>query len=94
MHKLIIITLLMLMMSLFTMSVATNSLSDSLPFSIPKLDAVGINWIIFSVHFQDAVEANDFWGHFDGTSTHPVDSSIPGTTTPGGSVSRNVCHDS
>ena len=68
------------------MSVATTSLSDSLPSSIPKLDASGVNWVIFSVRFQDAVEAKGFWGHFDGASTRPVDSTIPGTTTPGGSV--------
>ena len=68
------------------MSVATTSLSDSLPSSIPKLDASGINWVIFSLHFHDAVEAKGFWGHLDGTSTRPINSTIPGTMTPGGSV--------
>jgi hypothetical protein len=53
------------------MSVTTTSLSDTLSSSIPKLDATGINWAIFSVHFQDAVEAKGFWGHFDGTSMCP-----------------------
>jgi hypothetical protein len=47
-------------------------LSDTLPSSIPKLDASGINWAIFAVRFQDAVEAKGFWGHFDGTKTRPV----------------------
>jgi len=35
------------------------------------LDATGLNWAIFSVRFQDAVEVKGFWGHFDGTSTCP-----------------------
>ncbi len=54
---------------MLTMSVTTTSLSDTLPSTVPKLDATGLNWAIFSVRFQDAVEAKGFWGHFDGTST-------------------------
>ena len=55
------------------MSVATtSSLSDTLPLSVPKLDAEGDNWAIFYVHFMDAVKAKGFWGHFDGTLTVPV----------------------
>ena len=53
------------------MSVTTTSLSDSLPSSIPKLDVSGLNWAIFSVCFQDAIEAKGFWSHFDGTGTCP-----------------------
>ena len=53
------------------MSVTTTSLSDSLPSSIPKLDASGLNWAIFSVRFQDAIEAKGFWSHFDGTGSRP-----------------------
>jgi hypothetical protein len=72
------------------MSVTTTSLSDSLPSSIPKLDASGLNWAIFSVRFQDAIEAKGFWSHFDGTGTRPpapVAVSVTGTdgtvtTTP------------
>ena len=64
------------------MSVTTTSLSDSLPSSIPKLDASGLNWAIFSVRFQDAVEAKGFWGHFDGTDMRP--STVPVTTTTDG----------
>jgi hypothetical protein len=48
-----------------------TSLSDTLPSSIPKLDATGMNWAIFSVRFQDAVEAKGFWDHFDGSSPCP-----------------------
>ena len=53
-------------------TVAMTSLSDTLPSSIPKLDATGINWAIFSVCFQDAIEAKGFWNHFDGSSIRPV----------------------
>ena len=68
------------------MSVTTTSLSDSLPSSIPKLDASGLNWAIFSVRFMDAVKAKGFWGHFDGTSKCPSDAQVSvtkedGTTT-------------
>src|ERR1700678_291035 len=61
------------------MSVTTTSLSDSLPSSIPKLDASGLNWAIFAVRFQDAIEAKGFWSHFDGTGTRP--SAIPVSET-------------
>ena len=61
------------------MSVTTTSLSDSLPSSIPKLDASGLNWAIFSVRFQDAIEAKGFWKHFDGTGARP--SAVPISVT-------------
>src|SRR6202789_1995850 len=64
-------------------STATTSLSDSLPSSIPKLDSTGLNWAIFSVRFQDAVEAKGFWGHFDGTIPRPTSVAISVTTTDG-----------
>ncbi|KIM45005.1 hypothetical protein M413DRAFT_25393 [Hebeloma cylindrosporum] len=54
------------------MSLTTTSLADSLPPSIPKLDATGLNWVIFSVRFQDAVEAKGFWGHFDAAAPAPT----------------------
>jgi len=56
-------------------SVTTSSLSDTLPSTVPKLDAEGDNWAIFLVRFMDAVEAKGFWGHFDGTSSEPVTTS-------------------
>jgi hypothetical protein len=58
-------------------SVITTSLSDSLPSSVSKLDATGINWAIFFVRFQDAVEAKGFWGHFDGSVPCPKLSATP-----------------
>jgi len=50
----------------------TTSLSDTLPSSVPKLDATGTNWAVFYVRFKDAIDAKGYWGHFDGSSTHPV----------------------
>ena len=38
------------------MSTAPTSLSDTLPSSIPKLDASGMNWAIFTVRFRDAID--------------------------------------
>jgi len=64
-------------------SVTTTSLADTLFSSVPKLDASGLNWAVFLLHFQDAVEAKGYWGHFDGISecpaaTKPED--LPATT--------------
>ena len=53
-------------------SVTATSLADTLPLSVPKLDASGLNWAVFSLYFQDAVEANSYWSHVDGMSEHPV----------------------
>jgi len=46
-------------------TVTTSSLSDTLPLTVPKLDAEGENWGIFFIHFMDAVKSKGFWGHFD-----------------------------
>ncbi|KAF9542352.1 hypothetical protein CPC08DRAFT_622452, partial [Agrocybe pediades] len=59
----------------------TTSLSDTLPSSVPKLDASGNNWAIFAVRFQDAIEAKGFWGHFDGTTPSPVSAPVSGEST-------------
>jgi hypothetical protein len=48
------------------------SLSDMLPLTVPVLDASGSNWAICVFHFQDAIEAKDFWNHFDGSASHPI----------------------
>ena len=60
-------------------TVTTSSLSDTLPSTVPKLDAEGENWAIFYVRFMDAVEAKGFWGHFDGTSPAPLTTSDSST---------------
>jgi len=57
------------------MSIITTALADALSSSVPKLDPSGQNWAIFSVRFQDAVEAKGFWGHFDGSDPRPTLSS-------------------
>jgi len=54
------------------MSIATASLNDTLPSSVPKLDADGLNWAIFSIRFEDAVQAKGFWGHFSSTTPRPT----------------------
>ena len=54
------------------MSTSTaTALADTLPSSVPKLNTSGLNWAIFSLRFQDTVEAKGFWGHFDGTTPCP-----------------------
>jgi hypothetical protein len=75
-------------------SVITTSLSDSLPSSVPKLDATGINWAIFFVRFQDAVEAKGFWGHFDGSEPCPKlsDEPKPEEIAAKGQWEKNECH--
>jgi len=71
----------------------TTSLSDSLPSSIPKLDASGLNWAIFSVCFQDAIEAKGFWSHFDGTSSEfsVLEDSVLYTWTLQKNGSASIC---
>ena len=58
-------------------SVTVTSLADTLPLSVLKLEASGLNWAIFSLCFQDAVEAKGYWGHFDGTEPCPVVAQTP-----------------
>ncbi|KAF5383868.1 hypothetical protein D9615_003639 [Tricholomella constricta] len=60
------------------MSTTASTLADTLPSSIPKLDASGVNWAIFSIRFKDAVQAKGFWGHFSGATARVV---IPTGTT-------------
>ena len=50
----------------------TNIMSDPYTNSIPCLKPNGSNWVIFSMHFQEAMEANLKWSHFDGSATCPV----------------------
>ena len=53
--------------------------TDLLPSSVPKLEPTGLNWTVFKLRFQDALDAKGFWGHFDGTTICPVVGS-PATT--------------
>ena len=72
-----------------SITVSTASLSDSLLSSVPKLDASGLNWAIFLICFQDAVEAKGFWGHFDGSS--PVPMSLSPVTADEIAVKHQYC---
>ena len=51
---------------------AAITISDPLPTSVPHLETNGSKWAIFSMRFQEAMEANNKWGQFDGTTTCPV----------------------
>src|SRR6267378_5894801 len=73
-----------------TMSIITTSLSDSLSSSVLKLDSTGLNWAIFSVCFQDAIEAKGFWGHFDSSEPRPVVSAAA-TTAEGDEAAQSKC---
>src|SRR6266850_788048 len=64
-----------------TATISSTALSDQLSSSIPKLDPSGLNWAIFSIRFQDAVEAKGFWGHFDGSQAKPVPADANSPTT-------------
>ena len=55
-----------------TMAAAvTENPSITIP-NIPRLEPSRSNWAIFSLRFQEAMEANRKWGHFDGSSMHPA----------------------
>jgi hypothetical protein len=55
------------------MSVVTATfLSNSLFYSVPKLESTSTNWAIFKICFHDAIKAKGFCGHFDRTSVCPV----------------------
>ena len=51
---------------------AASIMNDPLPTSVPRLEPTGSNWAIFSMRFQEAMEANQKWGHFSGSVTCPV----------------------
>jgi hypothetical protein len=50
----------------------SNSMNDPLPTSIPRLEPTGSNWAIFSMQFQEAMEANQKWSHFSGSPARPA----------------------
>ncbi|TFK63885.1 hypothetical protein BDN72DRAFT_775362, partial [Pluteus cervinus] len=62
------------------MSSTTTTVSDQLPASVPKLESTGTNWAIFKYRFSIAVQAKNYWGHFDSTSSCPA-VGYPVTTT-------------
>jgi hypothetical protein len=49
--------------------------TDSLPITllnVLRLEPSGANWAIFTLRFQEAMQANQKWGHFDGSITCPI----------------------
>jgi len=51
------------------MATAIPVTTDTLLNNMPKLDVKGMNWAIFSLRFQTAVEAKELWGHMNGEAT-------------------------
>ena len=50
------------------------SITDSLSITVPNilhLEPSRVNWAIFLICFQEAMEANGKWGHFNGTNKCP-----------------------
>jgi len=50
---------------------STPSVIKQLPSNISHLKADGPNWAIFTMCFQEAMQATQHWPHFDGTSICP-----------------------
>jgi transposase InsO family protein len=48
------------------------AMTDPFSTSVPCLDPTGSNWAIFSMRFQEAMEANQKWSHFTGTPGRPA----------------------
>ena len=53
-------------------AIPAATMSDPLPGSVPRLEPSGVNWAIFSMRFQEAMEANAKWGHFTGSVARPI----------------------
>ena len=74
----------------------SQSLSnDTLPASVPKLDHHGENWAIFKIRFQNAMEAKEKWGHFDGSVPRPspAEASFPFANGEGGETESVIDED-
>ncbi len=59
-----------------------TAVTDSHPITIPnilRLELSSANWAIFTLCFQEVMQANQKWGHFDGSSTCliPADANKP-----------------
>ena len=55
-----------------TSTLSEHSLPATLSLSVPRLETNGSNWATFSMRFQEAMEASQKWGHFDGSTLRPV----------------------
>ena len=55
------------------------AVTDSLPITLPnvlRLEPSGVNWAIFTLCFQEAMKANQKWGHFNGSITRPIPANV------------------
>ncbi|KZT29465.1 hypothetical protein NEOLEDRAFT_1056503 [Neolentinus lepideus HHB14362 ss-1] len=59
---------------------SSNQSTDTLPSSIPKPEASGVNWAIFAKRFEKAVRSKQLWGHFSGTTMCPIPAGDTATT--------------
>ena len=66
---------------------SVTTLANSLPSSVPKLDSSSLNWAIFLLCFQDAMEAKGYWGYFDGSAPCPITTSV--TASDGTKTTNN-----
>jgi hypothetical protein len=55
-----------------TMAAAVTENPSIIIPNVPRLEPSGSNWAIFLLRFQEAMEANRKWGHFDGSSKCPA----------------------
>jgi hypothetical protein len=55
-----------------TMAAAVTKNPSITILNVPCLEPSRLNWAIFSLQFQEAMEANRKWGHFDGSSKRPA----------------------
>ncbi|KXN83825.1 hypothetical protein AN958_01037 [Leucoagaricus sp. SymC.cos] len=53
-----------------------------MPVTVPRLEQSGVNWAIFQLCFQMAVQGKGLWGHFDGSKVQPVLSLLSVTVSP------------
>jgi len=55
-----------------TMAAAVTENPSITILNVPCLELSRLNWAIFSLRFQEAMEANRKWGHFDRSSERPA----------------------
>ncbi|KXN91618.1 hypothetical protein AN958_12673 [Leucoagaricus sp. SymC.cos] len=70
---------------------STTVINNIMPANVPKLKQSGVNWVIFQLRFQTAVQGKGLWSHFDG-STPKLMLKLPSVTVspPSASSSGSV----
>lgn len=61
---------------------APSSTIEQLPTNIPCLEPNGVNWAVFSMQFQEAMQATRHWLYFDGSKPCPVPKDKANPTDP------------